>query len=594
MTRRIGNSHAALAALAMTSLAVLLVLRPLGAVGPFAAGLGRWIEHGVAVSFIACGLVAWRRRPESRFGPLLVAVGFLWWVHLLVLSGSAVLFTAGLALSMLWLPVFGYGLLAFPAGRLGGPLDRLAVAVLVLSWLIEVGYTFVFDPAAFGCAGCAENLLLVEPASFALKGAVHPWVILAGLLLVAAALMGRFRAATPVARRVVGPVYLPALVWVAAYGLYLHLPRLRNTDFLAGDGVDTVLVHVFSLALAMIPLTFLYGMRRAHGRHAGVSTLVREIGATPTVAQIEHSLQRTLGDPSLRLGVARDGAFVDGEGRPFPIGGDAQALTWLPSEEAPVAVLRHDGALLFDDRELIEAVGTATKLAVHNDQLQDEVRRHLEELRASRARVVQAADAARREVERNIHDGTQQRLLSLLVGLRLTEIQMGEGADPQLRAQLAEMADQLNGAIDELRDLARGVHPAIVVEEGLAAGLVSLAERAPIPVVIESVPRERLPTETEVAAYYVVSEAIANAAKHGGASEVRVRATTASGQLNLEVGDDGRGGAALGAGSGLRGLADRVEAAGGRFEVDSPEGEGTTLRATLPAPVEAQSELERR
>jgi signal transduction histidine kinase len=382
-------------------------------------------------------------------------------------------------------------------------------------------------------------------------------------------------------------------VWVVAYGLYLHLPRLRNTDFLAGDGVDTILLHVFGIALIAIPLTFLLGVRRAYGRHARVSTLVRQIGTAPTVAQLEQSLRQTLGDSSLRLGVAGDGGFVGADLQPLALDDDpARAVTYLPAEAGAVAVLQHDRALLLDDRELIEAVGAATKLAVHNDQLQDEVRRHLEELRASRARVVHAADAARREVERNIHDGTQQKLLSLLMGLRLTEIQLGEQADPQLRAQLAEMADQLNGAIDELRDLARGVHPAILMEEGLAAGLVSLAERAPIPVVLETLPQQRLPSEVEVAAYYVVSEAIANATKHGRATEVRVRANIGDGVLDLEVGDDGVGGAQVDGGSGLRGLADRVETVGGRLEVDSPPGGGTTLRAVLPAPV--QSELERR
>jgi signal transduction histidine kinase len=198
------------------------------------------------------------------------------------------------------------------------------------------------------------------------------------------------------------------------------------------------------------------------------------------------------------------------------------------------------------------------------------------------------ADAARRQVERNLHDGTQQKLLSLLVGLRLAEFQLGDGVEPKVRASLAEMADHLNGAIDELRDLARGIHPAIVAEEGLAAGLVSLAERSPIPVVLEATPAERAPTDVEVTAYYIVSEAIANAAKHGHATEVRVRALLAGDALEVEVSDDGIGGARLSAGSGLDGLADRVEAHEGRFTVDSPRGGGTTLRAVIPAPARAQ------
>jgi signal transduction histidine kinase len=200
------------------------------------------------------------------------------------------------------------------------------------------------------------------------------------------------------------------------------------------------------------------------------------------------------------------------------------------------------------------------------------------------------AEAARREVERNIHDGTQQKLLAMLVGLRVTEIQLGEDADPQLRSSLNELADQLNGAIDELRALSRGIHPAIVVEGGLTAGLVSLAERSPLPVVLDAVPEQRLPTEVEVTAYYVVSEAIANAARHGEASEVRIRARLEGDAFEMQVRDDGIGGAEVGAGTGLRGLAERVEATGGRLVIDSPRGGGTTLRVTIPAATRGQTE----
>jgi signal transduction histidine kinase len=204
-----------------------------------------------------------------------------------------------------------------------------------------------------------------------------------------------------------------------------------------------------------------------------------------------------------------------------------------------------------------------------------------EELAASRVRIVAAADQARRRIERDLHDGTQQRLVSLVLNLRAAEA----GVPPEraeLRAQLDRVANGLAGALEELRELSRGIHPAILSEGGLGPALKALARRSAVPVELEVDVRVRLPEPVEVAAYYVVSEALANAAKYADASVAYVEAQARDGALHLSVRDDGVGGAAAGRGSGLIGLADRVEALGGSIRVDSPAGQGTSLQVDLP------------
>jgi len=206
-----------------------------------------------------------------------------------------------------------------------------------------------------------------------------------------------------------------------------------------------------------------------------------------------------------------------------------------------------------------------------------------EELAASRTRIVAAGDLARRRIERDLHDGTQQRLVSLVLNLRAAEAAVPPER-PELRAQLAGVADGLTGALEELRELSRGIHPAILSEGGLGPALKALARRSVLPVELEVDVGARLPEPVEVAGYYIVSEALANAAKHAHATVAEVEARVRDGRLHLSVGDDGVGGATLGGGSGLVGLADRVAALGGTIKVHSPAGQGTTLQIDLPIP----------
>jgi signal transduction histidine kinase len=241
-------------------------------------------------------------------------------------------------------------------------------------------------------------------------------------------------------------------------------------------------------------------------------------------------------------------------------------------------VLVHDRSLL-EDARLLEGVSAAARLALENARLHAELRAQLLELRASRARIVAAGDEASRRIERNLHDGAQQRLLGIRLALRLAGSQPASHGTAEL---LAEVDEEVQATLDELRSLARGIHPAVLSEEGLGPALRALARRAAVPVELGDLDDERLPAPVETAAYYVAAEALANAAKHAGASRVQVRvARTDDGRAAIEVIDDGAGGADA-AGSGLRGLRDRVEALEGRLTVSSPAGEGTRVRAEFP------------
>jgi signal transduction histidine kinase len=244
---------------------------------------------------------------------------------------------------------------------------------------------------------------------------------------------------------------------------------------------------------------------------------------------------------------------------------------WTPQEER----LFHEIG-----RRLGDALDTALMFRNLRES-ERKLERSRAELAASRARIVTAADQTRRQIERDLHDGVQQRLVAVLLGQRMAQAlvppQLGELGD-----QLSEVAGELEGALDELQEIARGIHPAILARGGLAAALKALARRQAVSVDLEVPAQTRLPEPVEVAAYYVVSEALTNTAKYAQASAVRVVVEAHDGLLELSIRDDGRGGADPAGGSGLIGLADRVDALGGTIQVVSPVGQGTTLRVTLP------------
>jgi signal transduction histidine kinase len=316
-----------------------------------------------------------------------------------------------------------------------------------------------------------------------------------------------------------------------------------------------------------------------------VADLVVELSDTPPPERLRDALASALNDKTLDVAYWSDEAagYVDGRG--VVVAPDAEvagrAVTLLERDGRPLAAILHDPALA-EDPGLVAAVGAAVRLAVDNERLAAEVRSQLAEVQASRARIVEASDAERRRVERNLHDGAQQRLVALSLALRRAKAELPSDAGPELTATLETAADQLKSALAELRELARGIHPAILTEAGLEAALRSLARESPVPVTSRIEVSQPVPEPVAAAAYYVAAEALANVAKYAEATGVTLVAQDDDGGLQVEVSDDGKGGADPRSGSGLHGLADRVSALGGSLDVSSPPGAGTRVVARLP------------
>jgi signal transduction histidine kinase len=317
-------------------------------------------------------------------------------------------------------------------------------------------------------------------------------------------------------------------------------------------------------------------------------TLLSTIGRTLVASRMQlggpvrEMLAVSLGDRSVAIAywLPDRKEFVDEAGRPveLPEPGSGRAWTAVERDGAPVAAIVHDAAL-DTSPELVEAAASASLLAIDNERLKADLRARLEELRVSRLRIVEAADDARRRIERDLHDGAQQELLALALELRVLRSRVGDGDALPL---VDGIAKRLDVALGELRELARGIHPAILTQSGLAAAVGALAERATLPVEVEMDVDRRLPAPAESAAYFLVAEALTNVVRYARASRARVQIEIDGDDLVVTVTDDGVGGVDVAAGSGLRGLQDRLAAVDGTMEIDSAPGSGTRLTGRIP------------
>ena len=541
-------------------------------------------------AFAGAGLAAWARRPENRTGKLMVAYTFMvWTIHLqntrvpLLWTTPGVLFPAAIFGVLLYL------ILAFPQGKLASWFERAIFAVAAGNVVFQIAIFMFLDPRAVGCSECPHglNLLLVrsDPELLGTMAKLNPWWLSLVMFPMIAILLTRFLRASPPARRVLGPMLIPAIVFLLANRVYGLAQASIGVPFGTPRPWLDVLQRTEQIAVTVLPLTFLLGLLRARLRHARVTRLVVELGDLPPPERLEEALSRALGDSSLRVGVwdpaTEQYLRANGEQVKLPDAGTGSVATQLEREGRPLAIVVHDEALL-DEPGLVDATAAATRMAVENERLQTEIRAQLEEVRMSRQRIVAAQDEERRKIERDLHDGAQQRLLRLSMAIQVAESSIPPIADPALRTSLEVAADELRAALQELRELARGIHPAVLTQRGLGAAIRSLAETASIPVNVEEVVDDRFPIEVETAAYFVVSEALTNVAKHAFASVATVRARLVDGSIEIGVRDDGRGGASAVLGGGLAGLVDRVHALGGRLVIESSPGEGTTLIARIP------------
>ena len=327
----------------------------------------------------------------------------------------------------------------------------------------------------------------------------------------------------------------------------------------------------------LVAVALLVGILRDEGARGRIADLVIGLDRLPPLPALQASLRDALGDPSLE--VHRWEPSLAGLAAEADAG--RRAILTIGDGPTPDLLIAHDPALR-DDPGLVSAAVAAVRLAAENERLQAEVRAQLESVRASRARIVEAQDDERRRIERDLHDGAQQRLVSLQLSLQMLRRGLAPDADPATLAELDAASAEASAAIGDIRELARGVHPAILSEAGLGAALASLADRTPLPVRLDDRVEGRLPAPVEATAYFVVAEALTNVIKHADASGIDVRTWLDDGHLRLEVRDDGRGGADAATGSGLTGIADRVAALGGTVRISSAPGIGTSLEADLP------------
>jgi signal transduction histidine kinase len=440
-------------------------------------------------SFIGTGLYAWDRRPANLIGPVMVCVGFAWFLGELKVSDVPLVATIGFMANSLAISLLIHLLVVFPAGRTRGALDRFFVGYGYFAGGFVAAFPIVFynPPSDPDCTGCASSNPLLISDNLDVVNAIFGTLSIVTIPILVALLIHlvrRARRADPAERRGQTPVW-----WAGGATVFLFGAALVTNLSPEEGNYDDVIWYLANFVLATVPFAFLLGLLRTRLSEADV-------------------------------------------------------------------------------------------VAEENVRLDAELQARLDELRESRARIVQAGDAARRKLERDLHDGAQQRLVGLALDLRLAREKLED--DPKTAATMLDDASaELARATEELRELARGIHPAVLSDRGLEAAVESLAKRAPLPVEIDASAEGPLPEPVESAAYFVVAEALTNVVKHSGADRAEVGIRRSDGRLMIEVRDDGSGGANP-AGSGLRGLADRVAALDGRLEVDGSTGRGTVVRADIP------------
>jgi signal transduction histidine kinase len=544
-------------------------------------------ELAAGWAVIGAGFYVWRRRGK-RSGLLLAAAGVAWffpeWDNPGV--GAAAAFTFGLVTYALAPAMVAHAVLAYPSGRLSSPLDRLAVTVAYADAALLLGLlpALFFSPAEQGCSLCPPNLLLAD-AQPGLFQSLNRWGIRLGLvwtIVIAALCVWRLaRPGTPL-RRAAAPVLAGGAAYLLlAWSDFAHsLPRGQ----LGTDQFEYRLWLAQAAALCAIGLGVAWSWLLARRARSAMAALVVELGQSPAAGGLREALARSLDDPDLEVAypLGDPERLVDATGTAVDLAArEGCAVTPLTRREQTVALLSHRPGLL-DDPAIVEEVIAATRLAVDNERLQAEVLAQLQELRASRARIVTTGDTERRRLERDLHDGAQQRLVGLSLALRLARAQPGAGADPNLTALLDQADERLRAAIGDLRELAHGIYPAALADDGLAAAVEALAEHTSVPFTIIHMPPERLPGPVEAAAYFLIAETtgyLATQAATGGATlDVRRH----DNRLVVDVTQNGAGQPDHELEARLTGLADRVGALGGLFRVEHVAGGRTTIRAEMP------------
>ncbi|WP_347345360.1 ATP-binding protein [Microbacterium sp.] len=525
-----------------------------------------WLYTGV-------GLLVWWGRPSNAMGFLIVLGGAALALANFETATSSVLVVVGAAFATSVLAVTVHLLLAFPTGRLRAPAARVVTAA---GYVVSLGLQiplYVYGNDRVGPV-TPDSLHIAAVAQ-----EVQSWSGLAVMAATVVIMIARVRLASPPVRKVIAPLY--------GYGAFAVIFVPLGARLLRGVGAGSDVISIVQLTLlAGIPVVIAVSLFT--GRFARTGELT-ELGSWLNAnsagrpAELADALARTLGDPSLRILFrdAGDDRYLDADGAtveaPAPESG--RALSEIRIDRRHVGALEYDAELV-DDPQMVRKAGDIVALAVDRERLTAELRAAELALRRSRARVVDATDRERRRIATDLHDGIQARLVLLAVDAqRLAGTLQGS-----TREQAITLRKEIDRTAADLRALVRGVMPSALIERGLVAAVEDLTDRLPMPVVLDvDVPDGSVEGPIESVAYFVVAEAVSNAVKHSGARRATVRLRRGEDALLVEISDDGAGDATLtGTGSGLRSLADRVDAVGGIFRIDSAPGTGTRLRVELP------------
>ena len=530
------------------------------------------------LALVLAGWLAYAQPRTRRLGLLVLLVGLAWfgtdWEG--AEDAPALLRSLGALVAPFSLVLVLHLALALPGGRIRSSAGRTAVAAAyTITAVVSVGRALLREPLLdLHCwRNCGDNALLVHaaPGIASALGDIWLWSALAIALCLIAVAVRRLATATRPARHVamllLGPAVLVGAT-EAAYALALLRTPLEDPErfgfaviFLARSLAYTTLAAGLAWSIVRVPRT-----------RARVARLAGELGDAPPPGGLREALASALGDPDLDVLYHRPDSsqLIDAAGKPAVPPASGRAVGRVVRRGRPLALVLHDPALV-DERELQRALGSAARLAVENEALRAEALAQLRELRDSRARIVEAGDAERRRLERNLHDGAQQRLLALSYDLRLARAGAAGDGEEQLVALLDAAGAETTTALDELRELAHGIYPAILTEAGLAPALETLADRAPLPVELGDVERARLPRAVETTAYVTVSEAIEDACRRG-ASLLTARVVREGSHLVITAVDDGAPRDARPVH-----LADRVGALGGSLDAHD-----RTVRAEIP------------
>jgi signal transduction histidine kinase len=539
-------------------------------------------------TLIGAGLYVWWGRGEGRSGLLLALAGMAWFVAEWDNPGIGigVAFTLGLAAHALAPAFVAHAVLAYPFGRLSSLPERMGVTAGYLNAALVLGLlpALFFDPWRQGCSLCPPNLLVLDSRPDLLES-LNLWGTWLGIVwtigLVALCAWHLARASARL-RRVTAPVLLggTAYLLLVVLDLFHRLPLGLHVN----DQFEYRLWLGQAAALCVIGLGVAWSWLLRRRTRSVMAALVVELGESPPPGGLREVLARSLGDPDLKMAypLRNPERLVDATGTPVdPAEHEGRAVTPLVRQGKTVAMLIHRRGLL-DDPAVVDEVVAATRLALENDRLQAEVLAQLEDLRGSRARIVATGDAERRRLERDLHDGAQQRLVGVSLALRVAHSQLGQDPDPKLIALIHRTEQALRMAIDELRELAHGIYPAVLADEGLSAAVETLAYRVSTPIEIVEMPEERFSSPVEAAAYFLIAEVTGSIANLAGARGVTVDVRHVGERLVIEVTVNGLGDAHRDPESGFTDMADRIGALDGKLRVRYAAAGTRTIQAEIP------------